>query len=131
MLITFGIFLILHSVVHILYAGQSWRWFELRPGLLWPDGSWMFSRLLGESTIRSLAGSLLILAALGLLVGGTGLLFKQDWWRPATMIAAALSSAIYLVFWDGKFQFLDAKGGVGLLINLAILVLIFVFKFPV
>jgi len=131
MLITFGIFLILHSVVHILYAGQSWRRFELRPGLLWPDGSWLFSRLLGESTIRSLAGSLLILAALGLLVGGTGLLFKQDWWRPATMIAAALSSAIYLVFWDGKFQFLDAKGGVGLLINLAILVLIFVFKFPV
>ncbi len=129
MLIVFGIFLILHSVVHILYAGQSWRWFELRPGLLWPDSSWSFSRLLGESTIRSLVGWLLMVAALGFLVGGIGLLLKQDWWRPATVVAAALSSAIYLVFWDGRFQLLDAKGGVGVLINMVILVLILVFKF--
>lgn len=130
MLIIFGIFLILHSVVHILYAGQSWRWFELRPGLLWPDSSWSFSGLLGESTIRSLVGWLLMVAALGFLAGGVGVLLNQGWWRQAVMVAAALSSAIYLVFWDGKLQYLDAKGGVGVLINLAILVLTLIIKLP-
>jgi len=130
MLIALGIFLILHSVVHILYAGQSWRWFELRPGLLWPDGSWSFSRMIGEGTIRSLVGWLLVVAALGFLAGGLGALLKQDWWRQAAVVTAVLSSVIYLVFWDGKFQYLDAKGGIGVLINLAILVLILVFKFP-
>lgn len=40
-----GIFLILHALVHLLYAGQSRRFFELRPGMTWPDGSWAFSNL--------------------------------------------------------------------------------------
>ena len=29
--ITWVIFLVLHGIVHLLYAGQSWRVFELRP----------------------------------------------------------------------------------------------------
>jgi hypothetical protein len=35
-----GIFFILHALVHLLYAGQALRYFELRPGLTWPDGAW-------------------------------------------------------------------------------------------
>jgi len=31
-----GIFFILHGLVHLLYAGQSLRLFELRPGMTWP-----------------------------------------------------------------------------------------------
>jgi hypothetical protein len=33
------IFLILHGLVHLLYAGQGWRFFEIRPGMVWPDGA--------------------------------------------------------------------------------------------
>jgi len=34
--IILGIFCILHGLVHLLYAGQSRRLFELRPGMVWP-----------------------------------------------------------------------------------------------
>ncbi len=31
-----GAFIVLHGLVHLLYAGQSRRLFELRPGMVWP-----------------------------------------------------------------------------------------------
>jgi hypothetical protein len=34
---------------------------------------------------------------------------------------AAFSGVIFILFWDGKLQKLDAKGGIALLINTAIL----------
>jgi len=120
--ILLGIFLILHGLVHLLYAGQSWRLFELRPGMLWPDGSWLFSKLTGEAATRFLASISLALAALGFVAGGVGLFLNQDGWRPVAVGAAVLSTAIFIVFWDGKLQSLDEKGGVGVLVNLAILV---------
>ena len=129
-MIIFGVFLILHGLVHLLYAGQSRRLFELRPGMLWPDGSWFFSKLLGDGTARLLASIALALAALGFMVGGMGLFLRQDWWRLAAVGAAAFSSAIFLLFWDGKLQALDAKGGVGLLINMAISVVVLILRWP-
>jgi hypothetical protein len=77
MKIVFGIFFILHGLVHLLYAGQSARLFELRPGLIWPDGSWLFSKLAGDSATRIMAGILLVLAALALIAGGLGFDPKQ------------------------------------------------------
>ncbi len=128
--IFFGIFLILHGLVHLLYAGQSWRLFELRPEMTWPDGSWLFSRFLGDETIRMLVTVSLVLATLGFIAGGLGLFFRADWWRSVTAISAALSSLLFLVCWNGRFQALDDQGGVGLLINLAIVLAIMVFKWP-
>jgi len=128
--IIMGIFFVLHGLVHLLYAGQSRRLFELRPGMVWPDGSWLFSKLLGAETIRWLASILLVLAALGFMAGGLGLLIRQDWWRPVTVGAAVVSAAIFLLFWDGRVQALDDKGGVGLLINMVILAVVLIFKWP-
>lgn len=117
----FGVLLVLHGLVHLLYFGQSARYFDLRPGMVWPDGSWAFSRLLGDGTTRSLASIVLILVSLGFLLGGAGVFSRQPWSRPAVMAAAAFSTILYLLFWDGKIQALDDQGGIGLLINLAIL----------
>jgi hypothetical protein len=128
--IIISIFFALHGLVHLLYAGQSRRLFELRPGMVWPDGSWLFSKLLGDETARLLASILLALATLGFMAGGLGLLIRQDWWRPMTVGAAVLSAAIYILFWDGKFQALNDKGGIGLLINLALVVAVLVLKWP-
>ena len=36
--VIFGVFLMLHGLVHLLYLGQSQRFFELQPGMTWPDG---------------------------------------------------------------------------------------------
>ncbi len=128
--IILGAFLVLHGLVHLLYFGQSQRFFELQPGMVWPDGSWAFSRFLGDAITRNLASILLILAAIGLVVGGIGIFAKQTWWRPVVVSAAAFSSVIYLLFWDGALQNLDNKGWIGILINLAILAAVLVFQWP-
>ena len=123
-----GIFLVLHGLVHLLYFGQSARYFALKPGMTWPDGAWAFSRLLGDEATRHLASIALIPAAIGLAAGGLGLLLGQTWWRPVVVAAAALSSVIYVLFWNGRTQNLDGQGGVGLLINLAILVAVLILR---
>jgi uncharacterized membrane protein YphA (DoxX/SURF4 family) len=125
--ILFGVFFVLHGLVHLLYFGQSAKFFELQPGMVWPDGSWTFSSLLGNATARNLASIFLILAAIGFIASGAGVLLKQGWWLPAAASAAIFSSAIFIFFWDGVMQHLDNKGGVGILINLAILAVLRIF----
>lgn len=126
----FGVFLILHGLVHLLYAGQSQRAFELSPELTWPDGTWLLSKLLGDETTRLVVTIALVLAALGLVASGLGVVFRADWWRTLTVASAVFSSLLYFVMWNGQFQRLPDQGGVGILIDIAILLLILVFKWP-
>jgi len=128
--ILFGVFFVLHGLVHMLYFGQSGRYFELQPGMVWPDGSWAFSRLLGDAVARNLASVLLVLAAIGFVAGGGGIFAKQAWWRLAIVVTAVFSSVIYVLFWDGGWGHLDNKGGIGILINLAILAAVLIFQWP-
>ena len=125
-----GVFMILHGGVHLLYMGQSRRLFELQPGLAWPDGSWAFARLLGDEGTRSLASVACVLAGLGFMVGGLGILLGQTWWRPAVVGSAVFSSVLYLLLWNGKMQAMDDQGFVGILINGAILVAVLVVGWP-
>jgi hypothetical protein len=120
--IVFGVFIILHGLVHLLYFGQSRRLFELRPGMVWPDGSWAFSKLLGKGGTRWLASISLVLSAIGFVVGGVGILLGWEWWRPIVAITAVFSSTITILLWDGKIQKLDDQGFVGVIINIFILV---------
>ncbi len=126
----FGAFIVLHGLIHLLYFGQSARYFELKPGMAWPDGSWVFSRLLGDAAARNLASTSLILAAIGLVVGAIGILVSQAWWRPVVVGAAVFSAVVYVLFWNGKTQNLDGQGVVGLLIDLAILVAVLILQWP-
>jgi hypothetical protein len=126
--ILFGVFLVLHGLVHLLYFGQSARYFELQPGMVWPHGSWAFSRLLGNEATRNLASILLVPAALGLVAGGTGILMGQGWWRAVVIGSAVLSVVIFVLFWDGITRSLPEKGVVALVINLAILVALLVLR---
>jgi uncharacterized protein YjeT (DUF2065 family) len=130
MKIVLGIFFILHGLVHLLYAGQSVRLFELRPGLIWPDGSWLFSKLLGDGATRIMAGILLALAALVLIAGGLGLILSSSWWRPVVVAAASFSSLLFILLWNGRLKVLDEQGAVGLLFDLLILVIVLIFKWP-
>ena len=125
-----GIFIVLHGLVHLLYFGQSWRLFEIQPGLGWPDGSWAFSRPLGDQVARLLASISCVLAALGFVAGGIAILLEQAWWRPTVVAAAIFSAAIFLLFWNGKMQGLDQQGAIAILINAAILVAVLVFRWP-
>jgi hypothetical protein len=125
-----GAFLVFHGLVHLLYFGQSTRLFELQAGMLWPDGSWALSKLLGENGTRMLIGILCILAAAGFVAGGAGMLFRQSWWRAAVVATAAFSAVIYILSWNGRVQHWDVQGGVGLLIDVAILTAVLGFRWP-
>ena len=117
-----GVFMVLHGLVHLLYFGQARRLFEVQPGLLWPDGSWAFSKLLGEGGTRVLASAALVLAAIGFVIAGIGTLAKFTWWMPIVVGSAVFSIVLYVLYWDGVLQKLPDKGGIAILINLGILV---------
>ncbi len=125
-----GIFLMLHGLVHLLYFGQSARFFTLQQGMTWPDSSWAFSRLLGDNTTRTLTSVLCILAAAGFVIGAAAIFFSQPWWRVAVMISAVFSIVLYILFWNGQVQHLDNQGGIGILIDIAILAAVLVFRWP-
>jgi hypothetical protein len=123
-----GIFFMAHGMVHLLYAGQSRRYFYLKPGMIWPDGSWTFSKLIGDESTRLLAAVMLALTAFGFIFAGAALLFRQAWWHPTVIASAAFSTLIFFLLWDGKFQGLDDKGVVGIFINMVILALVIFLK---
>jgi hypothetical protein len=126
----FGALIVLHGLVHLLYFGQSAKYFELKPGMVWPDGSWAFSRLLGDGVARNLVSIILLLAAIGLVVAGVGIFVGQAWWRPVVVGVAAYSSVVFILFWNGRMQNLDGQGGIGLLIDMAILFSVLILRWP-
>ena len=128
--IIFGVFIVLHGLVNLLYFGQSARYFELKPGMVWPDGSWAFSRLLGDEKTRTLASAALITAAIAIAAGGVGMLLSQTWWRVVIVGATVFCSIVYVLFWNGRMQNLDDQGIIGILINIAILVIVLVMRWP-
>ena len=128
--IILGVFIVLHGLVHLLYLGQSQRFFELQPGMVWPDGSWAFSGLLGNGPTRLLASICLAVTAVGFVVAGIGIFLRQAWWQPLVIGASIFSSVLYVLLWDGGWQNLDDKGGAGLLINVALLTAVLVFQWP-
>ena len=89
--------------------------------MVWPKNSWVFSRFLEDKIIKLLASIFCVLATIGFVAGGIGILVSQVWWHPVVMGSAIFSAIIFILFWDGELQKLHDKGGVGLLINVAIL----------
>jgi len=125
-----GAFVVLHGLVHLFYFGQARRLFDLQAEMTWPDGSWAFSRLLGDGAARGLASVACVLAAIGLVGGGAGILLGQAWWRPVIAAAAAFAAVVFVLFWNGRMQRLDYQGGIGILIDIAILASVLVFRWP-
>jgi hypothetical protein len=126
----YGIFVLLHGLVHLWYVVLSQRWVEFQAEMGWTGESWLFSPLLGDGATRGLATVLYSLAALGFVIGGLGVLARQDWWRPVVLGSAAFSAAVVLLFWDGGLQRIVEKGLLGFLINVALLVALLVFDWP-
>jgi hypothetical protein len=125
-----GALIVLHGLVHGLYFGHCRRLFELQPGMVWPEGSWVVSKLFGGEFTRRLASVSFAVAAAGFVAGGVGFLANQAWWRPMVMGAAGFAAVITILFWDGTLNKLHDQGGIGLLIDVAILAALFTGKWP-
>ena len=126
----FGLFIILHGLVHLLYFGQSRRIFLLHPDMDWPDDSWAFSRLLDYDVIGILASISCVVATIGFVAGGLGILLRLEWWRPLVAGTAVFSAALFILFWDGEKRRMANQGGVDVLINIAILLVVLVIQWP-
>lgn len=116
-----GIFLILHGIVFYLYAGQSARLFELKPGMIWPDESWAFSKILDHKKTRMLSLILCLLSGTGLIISGIAVLSSAAWWYQMFIASTAFSSIIIILLWNGSLQKLSDQGFIGLLINVVLL----------
>jgi hypothetical protein len=63
--------------------------------------SWLLTSAIGDGAARAIA-TLVWTAVIVLFVAGVGgFLAGADWWRGATIAAAALSIAGIVVYWDG------------------------------
>jgi len=121
----FGLLALLHGLIHLLYFGHSQRYFELAEGFLWPEDSWLLSRLVGVKALLTAAGVLLLVSLLLLTAGGVGYFFHQPWRQLVLAVGASWSSLTYLVLWDGTGTRLPDQGLIGLLINFILLAFIF------
>lgn len=126
-----GIVVVVHGLIHLLYLGQSARLFEMQPGMTWPDGAWLLSRGFGDTATRTLVSVACAITAVGLVVGGIGLIAGLAWAPTLVVAASAISVVLYLLAWDGTLQSLDNQGGIGLLISAALLLVVLVLGWPV
>lgn len=117
-----GVFVFLHGLVHLPYAGQCARLWELKPDWAWPDGSWAFSRRPGDRAARRGAVAVFLLAAGALAVGGVGLISGPSWSRPLVAAGAALSVLSYLLLWNATKRRLLAQGALGIVIDIVVVV---------
>jgi hypothetical protein len=125
-----SLFIVLHGLVHLWYVTLSLRLVAFRPEMGWSGRSWLFSNLLDDATLRTLASLLYVLVTLGFVVGGLGVFSQQAWWRPVVMGTAVSSTAIILLFWDGSLELLAQKGMIGLLINVVLLIILLGLRWP-
>ena len=125
-----GTFIILHGLVHLWYFSLSQGLVPIEPEMGWTGSSWLFAPLLGSAAARTLAGPLYLVATLAFVVAGAGFFTQAAWARPALAVAALLSSALILLFWNSGLNMWMEKGLIGLLINLALLAVLWLGHSP-
>ncbi len=120
----FGVFLILHGLVHLWYVTLSQRLVAFQPDMGWTGESWLLSGLLGEGLLRPIASLLFVVAAMAYLASGIGVLSQTNWWQPVLLGAAGISFITILAFWDGDPQMIVQKGLLGVLIDAALILFV-------
>ena len=87
-----GAFFILHGLVHLLWFVVSWQITAIE-GLPYSTAVLAGRIDLSQSGIR-IAGLLWVVAALGWLAGGVGLIALAPWWQGLVVAVAVFSSIL-------------------------------------
>jgi hypothetical protein len=86
--ILFVLLLVMHGLAHM--AGPVGFWSS--GSQAFAEKAWLFSKgLTAHSAVGRAFGLVWILAVLGFVGAGLGLLFGQEWWRTLALAAAAIS----------------------------------------
>lgn len=121
-----GFLLIAHGYVHFMYVASSQKWLDPGEGWGWNGKSWLLSKSFDQGSILNAASVLFLLVALGFVAGAIGYVLALDWWVAVLAGSAILSSILYVLMWDGEGTGLFEKGGLGVLINIAVLIWLYV-----
>lgn len=105
--------------------GHSMNYFELEKGFIWPDNSRFLSNNLGLHAKKRFAAALCVIAAISFIVSGISIFFGHAWQNIAIIVAVSVSTFLFIAFWDGRRSKLHTQGGVGILINILIVVYTF------
>lgn len=93
--IALAIFLILHGLVHLLWFVVPWQMTEVE-GL-----PFRTTIIAGHVDVREggmrFLGLLWVLATIGFVVAGLGLLFSASWWATAVLVTAVYSFILCLI----------------------------------
>jgi hypothetical protein len=125
-----GVFIILHGLVHLWFFTLSQGIVKFQPEMGWTGRSWILTNFLGDSTTRSLASVFYVLATIGLVASGAGILLGVEWWRTVLVASGLFSLVIIFLLWDGSMQLIIQKGLIGFLINVVILIALLLLKWP-
>jgi hypothetical protein len=79
---------------------------------------------------RSLACITYLFATIGFVIGGIGIFVGQSWSQPVIVGAAVFSTVIIFLLWNGKRKMVVEQGGIGLFLNVLILVALLLLDWP-
>ena len=114
-----GVFIVLHAMVHAMYAGQALRWFELREGMAWPLEARLLSSV-SDDSLRVFAAIAIGITSVTLIAGGVGIYLDATWGGGVTVAAAIVLSLLHLLLRDGDLRTSPDQGHYGIIINLVI-----------
>ena len=128
MRIALGVFIIFHALVHLMYVGQALRWFELKPGMDWPDEARFLPSGISDHDIRTFAALAIGTTALAMIVGVAGFLARAGWGNWTIIAGAALVSLAHVLLWSGRWAEFADDGGIGVIINVAVIAAVLVLR---
>ena len=95
-----GIFLIMHGLVHWVYAAPQDKTAEAKPFNVLTE-RWLVKKAgLKPSVALKLGIALMILASVGFALSGIALLISQSWWTIPAIATSGISLAFLALFWD-------------------------------
>ncbi|MGD9116125.1 MAG: hypothetical protein PVJ61_02965 [Dehalococcoidia bacterium] len=100
--ILFGIFLILHGVVHWVYALPQRQEYEpnSKPWAVF-TGRWLVKKAgVHHRVALRLGVSLLILITLAFIASGVAVLTMNSWWALPAIASAGISTLFLALFWN-------------------------------
>ncbi|OGO06093.1 MAG: hypothetical protein A2Z76_02270 [Chloroflexi bacterium RBG_13_56_8b] len=120
--ILIGIFLILHGMVHWVYAAPQDKAADAKAFSVL-TGRWLVKKGgLDQSIALKLGIALMILATVGFAVSGIGVLTSQDWWGIPAIATAAVSTLFLALYWDKMMT-------IGVVLNIGIIMLALFWNF--
>jgi len=106
-----ALLLLLHGLVHVLGFVVPWRLASVET-MPYTTTLLAGSLNVGASGIR-VVGALWLLAAVGLVIAGVGVLTAQSWWAPLALVVVLCSLMLTILGWPASYF--------GVLVNVALL----------